>query len=147
MECTNQVFSDDFVNKFHNLDANIEYEFEIVRRSTSLNVVRLYIDGELFVDEQTPENGIKTDDIPKGLIETECDNDSIVNGIINLTIERAEEQELANQIMAGGVDHSTNGKIEENRTSANSAHIEADRINLEHFKSVEKMGLGTVPAN
>lgn len=81
----NEVFS----NAFDALDVEKQYEFEIVRRSGSLTVVRLYVDGKLFSNDvknyqngntsngssfmnETNENGTNAEVVPTNCMMTEA---------------------------------------------------------------------------
>lgn len=131
LECKNDVFSSDFTDKFANLNLDDEYEFEIVIRA-STSVVRLYVNGQLFSDEQSG-NG-----------QTEANSDSIVEK----SNEASNQRSIANEIMAEVVDISLNGS-NANDKSLTSIDVltEANRIQENHFKSIESTGLGSFPAN
>lgn len=123
LENANDGFSIGFVDKFTSLDADTEYEFEIVNRSSPC-VVRLYANGELFADGELycnlPKNG-----------HIEGNSDSIANGIVT---------EVANNNGLNGTNATDNSS-----TSIIDVASEAERINEVHFKSVEKIGMGSFP--
>lgn len=51
LENKNEVFTNDFIEKFASLDLEKQYQFEVVNQSSPfITQVRLYVDGKLFSD-------------------------------------------------------------------------------------------------